>query len=937
MYAPLPKAFRGVAAVAPTTLVVVLFGLTGCAHKPGAGQLLPDEEPALGELQQLTFGGENAEAYWSFDGSSLSLQARHEDAGEGCDRIYRMQVFPQPAAPVRISSGEGSTTCAHFFPDGDLLYASTHLGGASCPPKPDMSQGYVWALTESYDIFRVKGDGSGRRRLTETPGYDAEGTVCARDGSIIFTSVRDGDLELYRMDGDGKNVRRLTNSVGYDGGAFFNHDCSRIVWRASRPRPGKEESDYKALLTKNLVRPSKLEIWVANADGTDARQLTDLDAASFAPAFHPTEDVIIFSSNVGDPRGREFDLWAMHGNGTGLRRITHAPGFDGFPHFSPDGKWLAFSSNRATAAGKHDTNVFLARWKGLGPLDEAAWRPADRIQRDIAWLAAEDRQGRGIGTEGLAAAGHYLEQRLRTLGAQPAGDSGGFKQTFPVITAVSVKPGSSVTIAGQPLGATDFAPLGFSAEADVTALMVLAGYGIVSPAHKIDDYAGVDAKGKIVLVRRFAPEDDRIASPAERRQLGDLRHKAWLARERGALGLAIVDWPLPPPAAPPDWQPAAEAALVQPSVTGAGDAGIPVIMVKRASVAKIMPLLLAKRPVTAKLTIGLVPTVDKAFNVVGLFLAAKQPAAGAIILGAHYDHLGLGGRFSLEPNSRKAHVGADDNASGTATVLEIARQIAERKGDLRHDVVVAFFSGEETGLLGSAHYARSQAALLKRTRAMINLDMVGRLRESKLDVLGAESATEWPALVRAACSDLRIVCNLSGDGQGPSDQASFYAAGLPVLHFFTGSHTDYHKPSDTADRTYPQGAATVADLSLRVLRALDAGIALSYQKGKSAPPGAGDARSFHASLGTIPDYAGPPGGKPGVLLAGVRAGGGADKAGMRRGDVLVRLGEHDIRSVEDLMYALQAAKPGQTARARLVRDGKEIEVEATFQEARRSP
>jgi hypothetical protein len=913
---------------------------TACAHAPSGpsitgARLLPDETPFLDDLQQLTFGGENAEAYWSFDGAQLSLQSRKE--GEGCDRIYRLPVLPKPGAPALVSSGKGSTTCAHFFPDGSLLYASTHLGGDACPPRPDMSQGYVWALYDSYDIFATQpaaAAGEPLLQLTNTKGYDAEGTVCGRDGSIVFTSTRDGDLEVYRMDKDGQNVKRLTSTPGYDGGAFFNADCSKIVWRASRPRPGKELEDYKALLARGLVRPSKLEIWIANADGSEPMQLTHLDAASFAPFFHPIEPVIIFSSNVGDPRGREFDLWAMYTDGSGLRRITHSPGFDGFPHFSPDGKLLAFSSNRATAAGKHDTNVFLARWKGLPPMPEDIEGPADRIRRDVSWLADPAREGRGVGTAGLEQATAYLEQRLKALGLEPAGDAGSFRQKFPVVTAVDVKPQSRVSIGGKALAREQFAVLGFSAEGKVAGPLVLADYGVVSPEHGIDDYKGLDVKGKVVLVRRFAPEDSRTPDAATRRRLGDLRRKAWLARERGATALLVVDWPSPPKPAPPDWQPAAEAPLLPPSPSGAGDAGIPVVMVKRAALGDVLPRLQVRQKVDADLEVGLTFVETAAANVVGRIRAGKQPARGTVILGAHYDHLGLGGRFSLAPDRHEPHVGADDNASGTATVLEVARALSKRRADLNHDVVIAFFSAEESGLLGSAYYARARAEELKKVVAMINLDMVGRLRGQRLDVLGSDSAVEWNGLVRAACDDLRLTCNLAGDGQGPSDQASFYAAGLPVLHFFTGAHGDYHKPTDVASRLNTAGAATVAGLTEKVVGALDAGIHLTYQKGKTALPG-GDSRSFGASLGTIPDYGGPPGGKPGVLLAGVRPGGGAEKAGMKRGDVIVRLGPHAIRSVEDLMYALQAFKPGETTAAVVVREGKEMKLEATFQEPRR--
>src|SRR5262249_26192713 len=209
----------------------------------------------------------------------------------GCDRIYRLPLSTTgtPAsAPVPVSDGQGATTCSYFLPgDKEVIFASTEGGGAACPPRPDHSLGYVWALYPSYDIYRANADGSGARRLTTTPGYDAEGTVCGKDGSIVFTSVRDGDIDLYRMDADGGNVRRLTHDEGYDGGAFFNADCTKIVWRASRPKPGQELDDYRRLLAQNLVRPTKLELYVANADGSEPMQVTYLDAASFAPAWQP--------------------------------------------------------------------------------------------------------------------------------------------------------------------------------------------------------------------------------------------------------------------------------------------------------------------------------------------------------------------------------------------------------------------------------------------------------------------------------------------------------------------------------------------------------------------------------------------------------------------------------------------------------------------------
>jgi len=338
-----------------------------------------------------------------------------------------------------------------------------------------MSQGYVWALYKDYDIFRTSADGSNVVRLTDTPGYDAEGTVCSKDGSIVFTSVRDGDLELYRMDVDGKNLRRLTNAPGYDGGAFFSADCSKIVWRASRPKPGKELDEYRAHLAQGLVKPSKLEIWVANADGSDARQITYLGAASFAPFFFPDGKRVIFSSNYGDPHGREFDLWAVNVDGTRLERITFAPGFDGFPMFSPDGTRLAFSSNRAFPPGAHETDLYVARWVDSAP--RAEMLAPDRIRADVVWLADPGREGRGIGSVGLDAAGEFLEHRMRELGLLPVQDES-YRRVFNVPVGVRLERSSALSIGGVAVAAHEFTAPGFSTSSTVEGPLVLAGYGI---------------------------------------------------------------------------------------------------------------------------------------------------------------------------------------------------------------------------------------------------------------------------------------------------------------------------------------------------------------------------------------------------------------------------------------------------------------------------
>ena len=315
------------------------------------------QEKHLRNLRQLTFGGENAEAYFSSDGKKLIFQSTRD--GRECDQIYMMNV---DGSEVRmVSTGEGRTTCAYFVPKGNrILYSSTHLGAKDCPPKPDFSQGYVWAVYDPFNVFTAKPDGSDVKQLTKTPGYDAETTI-SRSGKLVFTSKRDGDLDIYTMDANGKNVKRLTNELGYDGGPFWSYDGKQIVYRAYHPQTEKEKEDYTSLLKQNLIRPTVLDIWVMNADGSNKRQVTKLNKASFAPYFFPDGKRIIFSSNVADPKGRDFDLYMIKTDGTGMERITFNDTFDGFPMFSPDGKKLVFASNR-NAKARGDTNIFIADW-----------------------------------------------------------------------------------------------------------------------------------------------------------------------------------------------------------------------------------------------------------------------------------------------------------------------------------------------------------------------------------------------------------------------------------------------------------------------------------------------------------------------------------------------------------------------------------------------
>ncbi len=345
------------AALALTVFVAAALGLL--AQAPSPQDLRTPEEKHLRNVRQLTFGGENAEAYFNSDGSKLIFQSRRGDLK--CDQIFTMNTDGSDAHMV--STGRGRTTCAYFFPDGKhILYSSTHAAAPECPPPPDWSKGYRWAIYPTYEIYVADPDGSAPHALTHSQGYNAESTISPDGRQIAFTSTRNGDLDIYVMNSDGTHVRQLTHELGYDGGPFWSRDGKWIVYRAYHPETKEEIADYQDLLKQNLIRPTRLDLWVMRADGAQKRQITHNIAANFAPYFFPDGKRIIFSSNLADGGGMgNFELYAVNLDGSNLERITYSPAFDGFPMFSPDGRKLVFSSNR-NASRPHETNVFIADW-----------------------------------------------------------------------------------------------------------------------------------------------------------------------------------------------------------------------------------------------------------------------------------------------------------------------------------------------------------------------------------------------------------------------------------------------------------------------------------------------------------------------------------------------------------------------------------------------
>ena len=364
----------------PAIVLIAILGLVlaTSSFKPNiqhsTSNILPSDtiqfpgEKHFANVQQLTFGGDNAEAYFSFDGKYLIYQRKNEKEGIECDQIWMGKIPTRPGEKFQsklVSTGTGRTTCSFFYPDGKtIIYGSTHLGSSACPLVPDRSKygnKYIWAVYKDFDIFKADTNGHIIKQLTNSPGYDAEATLSPKGDKMVFTSMRGGDLDLYTMDLNGKHVKRITNTLGYDGGAWFSRDGKKIIWRASRPKTADEVKEYKDLLKENLVAPTHMEVWIANADGSDAHQITFLEQANWAPNFTPDGKHVIFCSNHEYKRGFPFNMYLCDLDGKNIEKISHDNSFDAFPMFSPDGKKFVFCSTRNNG-GTRDINIFIADW-----------------------------------------------------------------------------------------------------------------------------------------------------------------------------------------------------------------------------------------------------------------------------------------------------------------------------------------------------------------------------------------------------------------------------------------------------------------------------------------------------------------------------------------------------------------------------------------------
>lgn len=1013
------------------------------------------ESEFLSRTRQLTWEGRRAgESYFSADGRRMIFQSEREP-GNPFFQIYVLDL--DSGETTRISPGLGKTTCAWFHPSGSrVLYASTQDDPDALQEQQEeiaqrasgKERRYSWDYDQFYDIYDLDLSSGQSRNLTNSRGYDAEGSW-SPDGTLItFASNRSAleqpltpedqkqfELdpawanEIYIMQSDGTGVRRLTNTPGYDGGPFFSPDGRRLCWR------------------RFSENGATAEIMTMAVDGSDPQQVTRLQAMSWAPYYHPSGQYLIFTTNRHGFANFELYLTDVSGVHEPVR-VTWTPGFDGLPVFTPDGTQLAWTTNR-TSNGQ--SQIFLAEWNhqralellGLQnikappstasesagvtrariPETRGPFAPADAVGH-VEYLCLPQLGGRLTGTKGEQLATNYVALHFETLGLLPAGDHDTWFQEFEFTSGVSSGPDNRLTDGSHSFQqGTEWRPLAFSQVGEFPAAEAMfAGYGIRAPAaegfDEYDSFVHLDVRDKWVVAFRFLPEG---LTPERRQYLArfsSLRYKAMLARDLGARGLILVSGPTS----------GVREQLVPLRFDGSlAGTSLPVISVTDELAANwlkhgdrdlesVQKKLDSGDPALGFPIPGLslAATIDirqerrKGRNVLGRLQAGDEPAGQIVIVGAHVDHLGAGASgnsLARDDEAGGIHYGADDNASGVAAMLQIAAALSQAReaGTLqaRRDVVFAAWSGEELGLLGSSHYVRNLESLFSQhaagferesaveseapdspdsedsgrksddgtipessdsaatasaatgsaaspgtpvqpavdpatgpntgglnlyIAACLNLDMVGRMQE-KLVLQGTGSSSAWQRLVEQANAPLGLALTLQQDSYIPTDASVFFLHGVPILSAFTGNHGEYHTPRDTPEKLNYEGIAQVAHLMSLVCRGLirseDPPVYVTQDR-----PRDGERRaSLRAYLGSIPDYASSD--TKGVLLSGVAKGAPADNAGVRGGDVIIRLAGRPIENIYDYTYAIEALKIGQEVEIVVLRKGTEVSLKVT--------
>ena len=945
-----------------------------------------EESQFLSNIRQLTYDGKRAgEGYFSEDGNALIFQSEREPDNPFY-QIYLLNLLTGDTH--RVSPGIGKTTCAFFRPGTDeVLYASTHHDVFAKAKQEEelkfrasgQERRYSWDYDEAMDIFSANRDGSGLKQLTNALGYDAEASYSPDGKHIVFCSLRDAypksqlspkELkqlevdpayfgEIYIMNADGSNQIRLTDSPGYDGGPFFTPDGQHIVWRHF------------------TTDGSQADIYTMRIDGSHVQRLTDFDSMSWAPYFHPSGAYVIFASNkLGFSN---FELYLVDARGRHQPvRVTTTDGFDGLPVFSPNENRLCWTSNRNS---QEVSQLYLAEWDHAAALEAITASPRSQnspvhpigrvsnstssnktktsIREHIEFLADDGLAGRMTGSEGAKRAAEHIAAQFAQLNLKPVGDEQSYFQAFEFTAGRRIiSEENRFHITRQMQGSEqimefgveqDFQPLSFSRNGVAEGEVVFVGYGLSVPGklgEGYDAYAGLDVKDKVVVALRYVPEG---VEPERRQQLNryaGLRYKAMQAREHGAKAFLVVAGPNSPNAGklvPLDFDSSlADSGIVAASIsdTVANTLFAP----SGKDLKEVQSGLDVENPhfvgqfLLPDVKVKIVVSVEKVKKTDQNVVALLPPPESTddteyVIVGAHYDHIGHGeiGSLARKDEEGQIHNGADDNASGTAVVLDLATTLSgvyqEHPEKFNRGIIFALWSGEELGLIGSTHFVNHPIVPLEKVAAYINFDMVGRLRENKLILQGVGSSPVWTKLIEKRNIPIGFNLTLQTDPYLPTDVTAFYPKEVPVLSFFTGGHEDYNRPTDDIETLNYDGLERIARLAYGIVSDLiSTAERPEYVHVERSQSEGGSRDTLRAYLGTIPDYTTE---GTGVKLSGVRAGGPADKAGLKGGDVIVEFGGQQIANIYDYTYALDAVKIGEPVEVVVLRAGKRVKLTVT--------
>jgi Tol biopolymer transport system component len=937
-------------------VVILLLLLNGTLFSQDAEN---KEDKFLKNSRQLIYeGNRSGEGYFSEDGRYLIFQSERE----ADNPFYQIYILDFETGDInRVSPGHGKTTCSYFQWGGDrVMYSSSHLDpDARKKQKEELDfrasgkeRRYAWDYETTMDVFTANRDGSDIRRLTEAEGYDAEGSFSPDGKRIVYSTNKDAYArklskeeqqkmevdpsyfcDLYIMNADGTGKKQITTAPGYDGGPFFSPDGKRIIFRRF------SEDGHTA------------DVYTINIDGTGEKRLTDFGCLSWAPFYHPSGDYIVWAANKLGYANFEIYMTDVNGLKEPVQ-VTYTEKFDGLPVFSPDGKKLVWTSSR-TSNGK--AQLFTADWDDAYAREQLALSPY-RDQSDgipnmvftpaistveltekLTYIASDELEGRMTGSEGIRKAAAYISGIFQNQGLVPLADHDDYFWPFDFVAEVKVIEDQNTFRSGNREFALneDFRPLASTENGIVEGNVVFAGYGLKindGKEYEYDSYSSLDVKDKVVMVLDEIPEDlDKEKEKLFERNIAS-GYKQMIARQNGAAAILIVKNRMK---TGQNYEVVGTSGIVSMAVSeetanvllGASGETIAGLKDKLKDGDPKGPEHLFETEVPVRMEAKVERIVKQDNNVVGM-IPSDNPDADYIFIGAHYDHLGLGetNSRSVGEDAHKVHNGADDNGSGTVTVVELAEYFAGKKKEdpaaITHNLVFCLWSGEELGLLGSNSFAVNLPIPKEKVKAYINYDMVGRMQKNKLEIQGLGSAEEWKSIMEKKNIVVGFDLTLGSDPYLPTDATSFYLKGIPVASFFTGIHMDYHTHADDVELINFDDMQRVVKFSSLVINELmKPDQALTYQEVKIKQQ---RSRRGAASvtLGTIPAYAGSD--EPGVAIQGVRPGGPADQAGLAANDVIVGLNGKEINNIYDFMNILGELKPDVEAAISVKRDGEVV-------------